>query len=96
MQGLVKPAISFLVQSHHELQNKNHLKKYTPKNYYSKGKSIRHVPSNKSDFRPDTLLCYLSTCYRRYLSTKNISICSLKTKRYRFLVTLGYALSTKV
>ena len=36
MQGLVKPAISFLIQSHHELQEKNHPKKYTPKNYYSK------------------------------------------------------------
>ena len=84
MQGLVKPAVSFLVQGHHELQKKNHPKKYTRKNYYSKGKSIKYAPSNKSDFRPNILLCYLSTCYRRPLSTKNMIVSSLKTKQYGF------------
>ena len=42
MEGLVKPAIRFLLQSYQELQKKkkkNHPKKYTPKNYYSKGEA---------------------------------------------------------
>ena len=71
MQGLVKPSLNFLAQSHQELQ-KNHPKKYTPKNFYYKEQSSKHVPSNKSDFRPNTLLYYLSTCYGRPLSTINI------------------------
>ena len=85
MQGLVKPAISFLVQSHQELQKKkNHPKKYTPKNYYSKEQSIKRVPSNKSDFRSNTLLCYLSTCYRRPINTINMIVSSLKKKQFEF------------
>ena len=55
------------------ITKKNHPKKYTPKNYYSKQQSIKHVPSNKSDFRTDAHLCYLSTCYKRPQSTKNMS-----------------------
>ena len=43
----MKLAVSFLVQSHQELQKKkkNHPKKYTPRNYYSKEQSIKHEPS---------------------------------------------------
>ena len=38
-------------------KKKSHPKKYTPKNYYSKEKSIIiDLPSNKSDFRLDTLI----------------------------------------
>ena len=77
MQGLVKHAIKFLVQCHHELQKKNCPKKYAPNNYYSKGQSIKHVLSKTSDFRPDTLLNYLSTCYSWTLITKNMIVFSL-------------------
>ena len=52
-------------------KEKNHPKKCNPKNYYYKVQSIKHVLSNKSDFRPNILLCYLSTCHGRPLSTIN-------------------------
>ena len=52
MQGLVKPAMSFLVQSHHELQNKNDPKKYTLRTITPRGnplgQSIKHAHSSKS------------------------------------------------
>ena len=75
----MKPEIIFLIQSHQGLQKqkKSHPKKYTPKNFYSMEQSIKHVLSNKSDFRSNTLLCYLSTCYRRPLSTINMIVPSL-------------------
>ena len=44
MQGFVKPAISSLVQSHQNYKKNNHPNKYTPKNYYSKEQSVKHVP----------------------------------------------------
>ena len=59
MQGLVKPAISFLVQSHHELQNKNHLKKYTPKNFTPRGNPLGMYPqiSQILDQTPSSVTC---------------------------------------
>ena len=96
MQGLVKHAIKFLVQCHHELQKKNRPKKYAPNNYYSKRQSIKHVLSKTSDFRPDTLLNYLSTCYSWTLITKNMIVFSLKTKQFGLLLSLVYAHSTEV
>ena len=69
---------------------KYHPKKYNPKNYYSKGQSIfKHAPSYKSDFRPNIVLSYLSTCYRRSLSTKTMIISSMRTKNKDFRYPLS-------
>ena len=48
-------------------KQKNHPKKYTPSS------SIKHVPSNNSDFRPNFLL-----------STISMIVSSVKTKQYGF------------
>ena len=55
---MVKPAISLLVQSRHELQKKESSNEiYRTKNYYSNGQSvIKHVHSN-SDQTPSSVTC---------------------------------------
>ena len=49
MQGFVSLQETFLLKV--TISKNNHPNKYTPKKYYSKGKSIKHIPTNKSYFR---------------------------------------------
>ena len=67
------------------ITRKESSKEIYPEELLLQGHSIiKHVPSNKSDFRPNTLLCYLSTCYRRHLSTNTMIVFSMRTKNMDF------------
>ena len=78
MQGLVKPAISFLVQRKKKNQELQKKKRIIQRNISLRTITPRSNPlCMYSQIRPNPLLCYLSTCYRRHLSTIDMIACSM-------------------
>ena len=72
MQGFVSLQETFLLKV--TISKNNHPNKYTPKKYYSKGKSIKHIPTNKSYFRLYPLTSFSVHMLWMPLSTKIMSV----------------------
>ena len=87
MQGLVKPAISFL-----ELQKMIILKNILLRAVTSRGNSLSMYSQTSQilDKTPSSVTC------PRVIESPHMNISSKRTKQYRLLVNLVYALYTRV